>query len=126
MITDFSNVTSALVKLALDMHSAQHNLLATNIANANTENFHRSSIDFDRVYEDMNVLLNNDDLSTQTMQIKANINAGSYTGISNNKGVELDSELIGLSVNTVKYKALLSALASRGDIIKIAITGEKR
>ena len=126
MITDFNNITSTLVKLALDMHSVQHNLLATNIANANTNNFHRSSINFDQVYEDMNVLLEQSDFSLQSKQIKASINAGSYTDVSNNNGVELDNELIGLSVNTVKYKALLSALSSRGEIMKLAITGEKR
>ena len=77
MITDFNNITSTLVKLALDMHSVQHNLLATNIANANTNNFHRSSINFDQVYEDMNVLLEQSDFSLQSKQIKASINAGS-------------------------------------------------
>jgi len=126
MITDFSSLPGTLVKLALDMHSVQHNLLATNIANANTQQYHRVTLEFNRIYEDMSKLAEEGDLTAQADNIQANINASAYLSTSNEKGVELDRELIGLSENTVQYKALLSALASRGDIMQIAIKGEKR
>lgn len=126
MITDFSNITSALVKLALDAHTLQHNAIATNIANANTQNYHTSTVDFQKVYDDMNVLYTNDDFRSQSGNMKSSINSGDYLQVSNKQGVEVDQELVGLSENTVKYKTLLSALASRGEIMQIAIKGDKR
>ena len=128
MITDFSNITSSIVKLALEASSLQHNLLATNIANANSDNFNASRIDFSKIYEEMSraMEMTGNDGVDQTQELKNRMINGYFINTSEVEGVELDSELIGLSKNTIMYKTLLSALSSRGELMQLAINGEKR
>ncbi len=128
MITDFSNITTSIVKIALDASSMQHNLLATNIANANTDNFNASRIDFSRIYEEMSrtTEMTGKDGLEMAQELKSRMINGDFINTTEVEGVELDSELIGLSKNTIMYKTLLSALSSRGELMQLAINGEKR
>ena len=122
MITDFTNVTSEISKFSLDLLSMQHNYISNNIANANTQNFHPSKIDFSSVYESIESQINNgSDVSITISGIKSDLEQGQHVVTSNVSGVEVDNELVGLSKNTIMYKALLSALSTRGDFMKIAI-----
>ena len=126
MITDFTNITSEITKFSLDMLSMQHNYISNNIANANTQNYHPSKIDFSSVYENIENQFNNGaDISATLAGIKSDLQQGHHVLTSSVSGVELDSELIGLSKNTIMYKALLSAMSGRGDFMKIVLNSGK-
>lgn len=124
MITDFTNVTSEISRFSLDMLSMQNNYIANNIANANTQNFHPSKIDFSSIYEHIESQLNGAS-DNSLSELKSDIQQGQYITTSNVAGVELDSELIGLSKNTIMYKAILSAMSGRGDFMKIVLNSGK-
>lgn len=122
MITDFTNATSEISKFSLDLLSMQHNLISNNIANANTKNYHPSKIDFSSIFDDVESQLDGGiDVSSTLSQLKSNLQSGEHVTTSNVEGVEMDHELVGMSKNTIMYKALISALSSRGDFMKIVL-----
>lgn len=126
MITDFTNATSEITKFSLNMLSMQHNYISNNIANANTENYHPSKLDFSSVFQSIETQMNsNEDVLMAISGVKEDLQHGQHLITSNVKGVEIDSELVGLSKNTIMYKALLSALSNRGDFMKIALNSGK-
>ena len=124
MIVDLTNTTSELVKFTLDMLSMQHKYIANNIANANTVNFRSEKVDFDTIYRELDYKLNNDtDVVNTLSELKSEIYTGKYQIKNNVEGVELDNEMIGMSTNTIMYKALLTSLSNRNDFMKIVLTG---
>ena len=124
MIVDFTNTTTELVKFSLDMLSMQHKYIANNIANANTINFHTEKVDFDSIYKELDHKLENNKNIVNTLnELKSEIYSGKYQIKNNVEGVELDNEMIGMSKNTIMYKALLTSLSNRSDFMKIVLTG---
>lgn len=122
MITDFTNMTSQISKFSLDVLSMQHNYISNNIANVNTQNFHPSKIDFSSIYESIEVQLDEStDLKSVLSDARSELHQEQHVIKSEVASVELDSELIGLSKNTIMYKSILSALSSRGDFMKIVL-----
>ncbi len=127
MITDISNSTSELVKFSLNLLSMQHAYIANNIANSTTNSYYPSKIDFSRLYEDVSNEINaGSSVKPVLERIESDLQVGHYVKTSNVNGVELDKETIELSKNTIKYKALLSALANHGDLLKIVLNSEGR
>ena len=124
MIVDFTNTTTELVKFSLDMLSMQHKYIANNIANANTINFRTEKVDFDSIYKELDHKIENDKNIVNTLnELKSELYSGKYQIKNNVEGVELDNEMIGMSKNTIMYKALLTSLSNRSDFMKIVLTG---
>lgn len=124
MIVDLTNTTSELAKFTLDVLTMQHKYIANNIANTNTINYRAEKVDFNSIYKDLDHKLENDKNIVNTLDdLKTDIYAGKHQIKSNVEGVELDNEMVGLSKNTIMYKALLSALSIRSDFMKIVLTG---
>jgi len=122
MITDFTNITSEISKFSLDLLSMQHSHISNNIANANTQNYHPSKINFSSIYDEIDKQINSGvDITSTLSGLKNDLQSGEHVTISKVEGVELDYELVGMSKNTIMYKALLSALSSRGDFMKIVL-----
>ncbi len=122
MISDFTNPVTQLVQFSLDVLDMQHSYIANNIANANTPGYYPSRINFSSIYNEINNNMNTEqELSSLLLDVKVDVQNGEHIISSNVAGVELDSELIGLSKNTVMYRALLSALSNRADFMKIVL-----
>ena len=124
MIVDFTNTTTELVKFTLDMLSMQHKYIANNIANANTINFRTEKLDFESIYKELdNKLDSNKNVVNTLNELKSDIYTGRYQIKNNVEGVELDNEMVGMSKNTIMYKALLTSLSNRSEFMKIVLTG---
>lgn len=126
---DVGNVTSDLVRLALDTSQLRLETISNNIANANTENFSPMRVSFeqqlevhkanllDRTQDDKNATL----LKSISPEIEKE-NAVSIEGIE--RSVLLDMEIANLSKNVLHYQALLEANSKRGSVIKMAVSGQ--
>ena len=127
MIDNIGGSTSQLVKLALDAALQKHNIIANNIANANTPEFIPYKLNFDTEFTR---LVNSSDYSN-TNDIKQNIDvlsneiaSGKFIEPRGTDKVELDVEIAEMAENVVKYRALLEGLSKHGAIIKMAIMGQ--
>ncbi len=94
-------------------------LLANNLANANTPGFKRSDVDFHAVLQQ--VFAGNPalaDLSQVTFQPQTD-STGSMRQDGNN--VDVDSEMASLSQNTLDYQAMVSVMTARVKILETTI-----
>ena len=124
MIDDIGGITSQLVKAALDVASLRHEVIANNIANANTQDFSPKKVGFEEYLKEASLGIGDQQINierTDIQQILQNVMDGNTVETSGDK-VELDMEMTKLSENVIKYKALLEGLSKRGDIIKMAIS----
>jgi len=125
MIDDIGGVTAQLVKAALDVASLRHEVIANNIANANTQGFKPKKVGFEEYLKEAALGINDQQLSIEQSdiaQILQNVMDGQTIETSGESKVELDMEMTKLSENVIRYKALLEGLGKRGDIIKMAIS----
>jgi flagellar basal-body rod protein FlgB len=126
MIEDIGGVTSRLVTLALDISSLRQQVIAHNIANANTPGFTPQRVNFERLLDD--VKLNASDgsgdreLTDQIDRLRSRLEHGELIEASEDKTVALDMEMVKLTENVLRYQALLEGLAKRGSLIKLAVT----
>lgn len=126
MIDDIGGITSQLVKLALDASVMRHQVLAGNIANANSKAYAAKRLDFQQILAqagiDANSIENDSGKRDLLEVIKQNL-SNSVIEEGSEKGVQLDMEMAKIAENTLRYQALLSGLSKRGSIIKMAISG---
>jgi flagellar basal-body rod protein FlgB len=118
MIEAVGVTTSELVKLALDAAVLRHQVLANNIANANTPGFRPSDVDFDEQLR----------RAALAMAPTGSITAGDYHtslgGIreTGEHHVELDLEIAKIAENTLRYQSLLTGLGKQTSILRMAIS----
>lgn len=116
--TNAFNYINVLDKAA-DASWTRENLIANNIANAQTPGYKRQDIDFESVlkkeigsfkYTGLNKKISNLDLSKLNAEIYTD-NAGySYRLDENN--VDIDTEQVELASEQIKYQALTSSISS--------------
>ena len=124
MIDNIGGVTSQLVRVALDAALLRHEIIANNIANADTPGFQAKRLDFEQQLVGFSALLsggNDDALTDRINSLKASLHESDSMVVSQQEPVELDREMIRLTENTLRYQALLQASSKRGDIIKMAV-----
>jgi flagellar basal-body rod protein FlgB len=125
MIEDLGGVTSQLVKLALDVSSLRQQVIANNIANAATPGYTPQQVNFEQYLKEAALLTSDkpDDalLSNEIKELKKHLNNGELVINSEEKEVAIDMEMIKLSDNVLRYKALLEGLSKRGSLIKMAL-----
>lgn len=116
--TDAFNYINVLDRAA-DASWTRENLIANNIANAQTPGYKRQDIDFESVlkkeigsfkYTGLNKKISNLDLSKLNAEVYTD-NAGySYRLDGNN--VDIDTEQVELASEQIKYQALTSSISS--------------
>lgn len=89
----------------LDALSEQQKLLAKNIANANTEGYQPTYLNFEKIMTDLN--------SNNSINVKSE----SYIEKKSNN-VQLDMELLQMQETVLKYKTVLDALSRKGALMK--------
>jgi flagellar basal-body rod protein FlgB len=125
MIEDLGGVTSQLVKLALDVSSMRQQVIANNIANASTPGYAPQQVNFEQYLKEAALLTSDkpddDLLSNEIKALKNDLKNGELIVNSKEKEVAIDMEMIKLSDNVLRYKALLEGLSKRGSLIKMAL-----
>ena len=125
MIDNIGGVTSQLVGLALDAALLRHQITAHNIANADTPGYSAKRLNFDDYLTRFSTSAMNAStdalLSNEVASLRKQLNQGHGLIDSIGGEVQLDQEMIELTENVLRYRALLEANGKRGDILKMAI-----
>ncbi|HHJ13922.1 MAG TPA: flagellar basal body rod protein FlgB [Gammaproteobacteria bacterium] len=129
MIEDIGGITSKLVSLALDVASQRQQVIANNIANAQTANFAPQRVRFETLLDDVlthSVQPNDEEPMAERLgRIRERLQAGELIEASGDNEVKLDLEMARLAENVLRYRALLEGMSKRGSVIKLAITEGK-
>lgn len=127
MLDDIGGVTSQLVKVALNASLLRHEVIANNIANANTPGYQPQRVNFENlllnIEHDRDALMD-EVVKAQLDEIRQAIDEGGVIEQSGQQQVELDVEMVEMTENVIRYRALLEGLSKRGDLIKMAISGQ--
>lgn len=129
----FDKTTSAL-GTTLNMRLLKHNITSSNIANAETPNYHAKKIDFEAALSRALDIDGLRGMSTSSPEHFA-VGGGSLSkmrpdiyenpeGAINNDGntVDLEREMSNLSENTIMYKAALSLINKKLAALRYAAT----
>ena len=120
-----AGITPQLVRLALDGALSRHAAIATNIANAQTENYRPVVSRFDSILEPLRSRVTDRSEDAATAQSLQNAAEElreqplTYDPLSDH--VELDMQTAALASNTLKYQALLAAQGKLGQMMQLAI-----
>ncbi|MEW8024321.1 MAG: flagellar basal body rod protein FlgB [Candidatus Thiodiazotropha sp.] len=129
MIEDIGGVTSRLVSLALDVSSLRQQVLAHNIANANTPGFAPQRVSFEQLLECADLLTTDQpadrELTSEINRLQRRLDRGELIETNEDEAVSLDVEMVRLTENVLRYRAMLEGLAKRGSLIKLAVTEGK-
>jgi flagellar basal-body rod protein FlgB len=129
MIEDIGGVTSRLVSLALDVSSLRQQVIAHNIANANTPGFTPQKVNFEQLLENAELLTSDQpadrELGSEINNLQQRLDRGELIESSEDETVSLDMEMVRLTENVLRYRAMLEGLSKRGSLIKLAISEGK-
>jgi flagellar basal-body rod protein FlgB len=117
---DLYDTTLVGLQQAMSGASLRQQVLANNIANANTPNFKRSDVDFQGVLAQ--AFGNNptpQSLSRVNFQPDIQSSGGSMQTDGNN--VDIDTEMSDLSQNSLDYQSLSAVMTTRLQILRTAI-----
>jgi flagellar basal body rod protein FlgB len=98
----------------LDVLTEQQKLLAKNIANANTEGYEPSYINFDKVMIDLESRSHTQSHNLINPEMHAETKSGN---------VQLDMELLQMQETVLQYKTILDALSRKGALMKTVMGG---
>lgn len=118
------DVTKELVGLALNAALARHNAIATNIANANDENYQPLRLQFDEqlaLFQDR--LVNGRYDASTTGLLRSLRSSVALADDPTADKVQLDAETARMVQNAVHYQALLAAHGKLSAITRMAISG---
>lgn len=125
MIENIGGVTSQLVNLALDVSSLRQQVIAHNIANANTPGYQPQKVSFEHFLEQASVLTMDSPTEQQLTQhlesIERKLHNGDLIETVNADSISLDEQMVELTENVLQYKALLEARSKFGSLVKMAI-----
>ena len=123
---ELTGVTTEAVKLALDVSILRHQVIANNIANANTPGFVPQRVSFEEqlrfVETNLQAGMNDAAFAAELNRVADGIGSESIVDDSNDT-VQIDMEMVKLADNTVRYRTLINAMSNRSSILRTAITG---
>jgi len=111
-------VTNVLEK-AMDVSWFRQQLIADNIANADTPQYKRQDIDFQKTLD--NAL--NQDASGVSGLDPVFIDSNQYSQENNGNNVDLENEMTQQAMNTLQYDSLARLESDQLSMLDIAITG---
>jgi flagellar basal-body rod protein FlgB len=112
--------TELLARL-LDVYSVRHRVIAQNVANVNTPNYHQLDVDFEDAF--MRALSSHDPSSLSRVKPAVVENAEGPDRADGNN-VDIDFEMARLNKNTLLYRTFAQIIASRIATQRSAITGQ--
>lgn len=123
-------ITRSALALALDAATLRHQVIANNIANANTEGFAARKVDFAAYLQEARQVLQQ---TGQLDAISLRSLAAGRAAVELRLGpdgkpapVRLDEEMADMAQNAVHYQALVRALSRQLSIVALAAADGKR
>ncbi|RKX35763.1 MAG: flagellar basal body rod protein FlgB [Verrucomicrobia bacterium] len=115
--------TYVLAKKMLDAAALRHELIATNLANAETPGFKRLDLD-SSFSQQLNTLMQKGDLgAARNLEIKSLQDPTAKSSRPDGNNIELDRELLEMNRNALEYDFLAQYTSDSLKRIKTAITG---
>jgi flagellar basal-body rod protein FlgB len=108
------------VEKAMHGSMLQQQVLANNIANANTPGFQPSSVDFQSALAQAFASGNPTPSQIQSITFQPQVDSTGATEVDGN-GDDINTQMADLSENTLNYQALESVMGTRMSILKTAI-----
>lgn len=130
MLEGIEAVTRSSLSLALDAATLRHQVIANNIANANTEDFVPLRLNFDAHVRDARRQLNERGrieaptlaaMASSPVPVEPVLAQGGQPA-----KVQLDAEVADMARNSVHYQALIKALSREMSVLSIAVSDGKR
>lgn len=118
------SITGALIGKSLDASLVVHEVIAHNIANANSTGFRPLAVSFEQLMEGMKQAVENQPDVTELKQRLENLPI-EIEADATTETVQLDQQMVLLAKNTTHYQALLSARSLYGELVSMAIRGGK-
>ena len=122
---DLGGATVGLVRLSLDVAMLRHQVIANNIANAHTPGFLPRRVEFETLLSGAATQppsgINDAALRAKLETLTELVREGAVVKASSEDSVELDLEMVRLTENVIRYRALLEALGKRTSMIAMAI-----
>lgn len=126
MIDQLSTVTSTAVSVALDALVQRQQLIAANLANANSvaSTVHRLKFEeaFSRVLDGMTT--DGPEALQALLQIKHDLRDGTLVTRDPAQSVQTDAEMVRLNETVIRYQALIEGLGKYASLTHMAISGE--
>jgi flagellar basal-body rod protein FlgB len=115
--------TYVLAKKMLDAAALRHELIATNLANAETPGFKR--LDLDPAFaQQLDTLIQKGDLrAARNLEIPSLLDSTAKSSRPDGNNIELDRELLEMNRNALEYDFLAQYTSDSLKRIKTAITG---
>ncbi len=128
MIKELQGITGRLALQALDAYYLRHQVLANNIANVDSESFQAQRLNFEAQLGGLKAAVvdgaSDHEIERQLEQVHPFLEAKPATGPLSDPSLRLDEEITFVAQNTLQYEAVLTALARRGALMRIALTGQ--
>lgn len=122
------------LKKGLDAESMRQRIIANNIANVNTPNFKKSTIQFESLLKkalgrDSIKLLTTDPrhygAASPLAELRPEIQVNRMTSMSEDgNNVDIDEEMTNLAANSIEYQATVNELSERISLLSYVITGK--
>lgn len=125
-IEQLATQTKAVVAAALDALSVRQQLIATNLANANTADYKILRVDFEQAMREA-MRSAGSDAAARLENLDAFREAladGGHTRRSTVSAVDLEQEMVQLNDTVLRYNALIQGLGKYGSLTRMAISGE--
>lgn len=114
-------VTTAALSAALDAASRRHALIATNIANANTDGYAPARLSFEAQLQDAQAALREQGrLDESGLGLLRSLAETSPESAGSGEAVKLDVEMAQLAHNAVQFQALTQGLARHLSLLAMA------
>lgn len=125
MLDPIGGVTVAAVKLALDAAVLRHQVIANNVANAETPDFTPMRLDFagrlDAALAGFVDVRDDAALGARIEQLSERLASPDAIRRDGDGPVELDAQMVELADNSLRYQALLAGLGKQMAILRAAI-----
>lgn len=118
------NVTMDLLAKALDAAYLNHQVIANNVANVDTQGYHVLKMQFDSAFENVRELLDSGASDSRVEQALKRVDLkGSVVPDETATRVALDQQMVELTKNSLRYEALIGARSVLDSIETEAIKG---
>ncbi len=130
MLHALQGVSTRLALMALDAYSLRHQVIAHNIANADSESFHPLRVNFEQQLTALQSAFASGapdaDLVALADSVSPFVEEAPASKFGGDGALRLDDQMAQLAQNTLQYEALLSALGKQGALLRIAVLGDIR
>jgi len=120
MLQKLGNKNFALLSKLMHLHTYRHNVIAQNVANINTPNYHRRTFNFESA---LNRAIEKGSQSDYE-SIRGWVDRPNTTAVRNNgNNVDIDMEMVALNKNATSFEIYAQLYRQKSQMVKDAIKG---